>query len=227
MQMLTSLKDECGDPLDRRGLINHCYPNPKLPDGDFELKSIWHRIFIYDDTPASVIRPSTPDLKSRHFWVHENEAHVEIREESVEKKYDVPMELIPEIKQRVRELCADPAEAYVESGDWESFVYFGEDGDERIFTRTEATLELLKYIASKSVFTESKEVEKKPDAGVAAGGMMGFMGFMPLDQQQKMVGNSAVSQQSIVAANKSNYCSCCGAARGGNAFCTECGAKFE
>ena len=56
LKMLTELKDELGEPLDRRGLINHCYPNPALPE-DFELQTIYHQIYCGpDNTPPSVIR---------------------------------------------------------------------------------------------------------------------------------------------------------------------------
>ena len=56
LKMLTDLKDELGEPLDRRGLINHCYPNPELPD-DFELQTIYHQIYCAPEyTPQAVIR---------------------------------------------------------------------------------------------------------------------------------------------------------------------------
>ena len=65
----------------------------------------------------------------------------------------MPAGLISEIRSEVRELCKEPAEAYVENGSWEAFVNFGGKGD-RIFTDPEKTLALLKNIASKSVLKE-------------------------------------------------------------------------
>ncbi len=159
LQMLTALKDECGEPLDKRGMINHCYPNPELPEGDFELNGIWHKIYISDDTPASVMQSYTPDTRTSNFRIIKGEAHLDIREENVVKKYDVPAELIPEIKSKVRQLCAEPAEAYVENGSWESFVKFGEDGEDRIFTKPDETYGLLREIASKSVLKETEELK--------------------------------------------------------------------
>ena len=68
--------------------------------------------------------------------------------------YEVPMELLSDIKEKVRELCLNPAEAYVNAGEYESFIRFGKK-DERIFTDPRKTLSLLQEIASRSVFVSS------------------------------------------------------------------------
>lgn len=226
LQMLTELKDECGEPLDRRGLINHCYPNPVLPDGDFELVSIWHKIFIYDDTPPSVRRSYIPDARSSNFWINKNGAHLDLREENVVKKYDVPAELIPEIKTKVRQLCADPAEAYVENGSWESFVKFGEDGEERLFTKPDATYELLKEIASKSVLKETEE-KKSDGANPISGNPFGMTGFMGLNMFTAAANQAPAPAPAAPQPNHGNFCMYCGTPRNGNKFCSECGAEFN
>ena len=231
LQMLTALKDECGAPLDRRGMINHCYPNPDLPEGDFELNSIWHKIFIYDDTPVSVMRSYTPDTRSSYFQVMRNEAHLDIREENTVKKYDVPAELIPEIKSKVRRLCADPAEAYVENGSWESFVKFGEDGEERIFTKPDETYGLLKEIASKSVLKETEELKSDGAGPISSGspfGFTGMMGFTGISDLQTAAANQAPAPvPATTQPNNGKFCINCGTPRNGNKFCSECGAKFD
>ena len=214
--MLAELKDGSGAPLDQRGLINHCYPNPVLPEGDYRIKSIYHQIYyLPSNRPVSVIDTFKPDKKTSHFWMHENDAHVTIREGDEELSYDVPMALISEIKEMVRTLCADPAEAYVENGNWESYVYFGEKGDKRIFTSPDKTLELLKNIASKSTLVESKKVQP---AGGMAMPMSGFMNMSGLNGPAAGVQSPAVPD--------SDKCSCCGAPRTGGKFCTECGREF-
>ena len=58
----------------------------------------------------------------------------------------IPSGLIPEIKSKVRELCREPAEAYVENGDWEGYIRFNKN-EEMIFTDPDKTLALLKEIA--------------------------------------------------------------------------------
>lgn len=64
--------------------------------------------------------------------------------------YNVSDELIQGIKEKVRQLCADPKEAYAENGAPEGFIRFGRE-KERIFTDPDKTLELLGWIASKSI----------------------------------------------------------------------------
>ena len=225
LKMLTELKDECGQPLDKRGLINHCYPNPALPD-DFELKTIYHQIyFTPDNTPTSVVRTYFPDTETSHFWTLDDKAHVVIREGINENEYSVPDDLIPEIKEKVRELCREPAEAYVDSGNWEGYIQFGKT-KERIFTDPDKTLELLKYIASKSVFESTKEIDTNkfypyrnaPGFGI---GMMGFMNAMPLNQAPNMNANPPAQQTPVPGSWK---CSMCGAAGNTGKFCIECGS---
>ena len=47
LQMLDDLKAKSGEPLNERELMNYCYPNPALPEGDFDLsKAEGGRIFI-------------------------------------------------------------------------------------------------------------------------------------------------------------------------------------
>ena len=154
LQMLDALRAESSELQGRRALINYTYPNPPLPAGDFELNGITHQIyFTPDNTPASVLRPVEPDTKTSSFIVCGDAAYVEVQEENGKLTYDVPAALISEIRSKVRELCKEPAEAYVENGSWEAFVNFGGKGD-RIFTDPDKTLALLKNIASKSVLKE-------------------------------------------------------------------------
>lgn len=61
-QMLDDLKAKSGEPLNERELMDYCYPNPALPEGDFELCEIYHGIYFKpDNTPASVIGSFDPD----------------------------------------------------------------------------------------------------------------------------------------------------------------------
>jgi len=225
LQMLTDLKDECGSPLDHRGLINHCYPNPKLPEGDYDLKSIYHQIYyLPSNRPISVIDNFKPDKKTSRLVFTDDEVKVEIREDSEERTYIVPQSLIPEIKTKVRELCANPVEAFVENGNWESFVYFSEigaskaDKDKRIFTAPDDALALLKDIASKSTLKETKKIENNNN-GAIGGAFMG-LGMMSMMQQMQ------AQTQTNTNAN-TDFCPCCGAPRTAGKFCTECGAEYK
>lgn len=219
LKMLTALRDESGEPLDRRGVINHCYPNPKLPEGDFDLSNIIHRKYIPDNTPVSVIPASNPDKVASEFRFSNGEAMLEIREDNIKNTYHVPDELIPEIKEKVRQLCADPAEAYVEEGDFESYVRF--DG-QRIFTYPDKTIELLKEIASKS---ELKGTEKVEDVSFS-GGASSFFAFngVPGPASAPM---QVIPPEPVSAPRAQGFCTYCGAPRTGGKFCTECGGKYE
>ena len=144
--------------------------------------------------------------------------------------YDVPAELIPEIKAKVRALCEDPAEAYVEDGAFEAFVKFGEDGEKKIFTKPDETLALLKEIASKSVFKESEEVKDRTFYG-GASSMFAFqnLGMSGLNMMQAQ---QAAQEQNPMPApapvpDDIERCVYCGAPRNGHKFCTECGGEFK
>ena len=232
LQMLTALRDESGEPLDRRGVINHCYPNPKLPEGDFFLQGIYHQKFIPDNSSPSVIQAVRYDKVTSNFWVYDGEAHIEVREGNIENKYDVPAELIPEIKEKVRALCEDPAEAYVEDGAFEAFVNFGENGEKKIFTKPDETLALLKEIASKSVFKESEEIKDFSFYGGAASrsafqniGMFGLN--MMQAQQAAQAQNPPPGPTPDPEPADPDRCLYCGAPRNGHKFCTECGGEFK
>ena len=111
-QMLEELRSGSGDPLSPRDLMNYCYPNPELPEGDFTLDKIYHGIYCKpDNTPVSVIKPFSSDKKDSFFWIFEGQPYVQMREGDDKVKYKIPQELIPEIKEKVRELCKEPAEA--------------------------------------------------------------------------------------------------------------------
>lgn len=222
LKMLTALRDESGEPLDRCGVINHCYPNPKLPEGDFVLSSIIHQKYIPDNAPVSVIPASNPDKVASEFRFSNGEAMLEIREDNIKNTYHVPDELIPEIKEKVKELCSDPAEAYVEEGDFESYVRFGGKDGERIFTDPDRTIELLKEIASKSVLKGSEEVKGAPFYG----GSASFFTFngVPGPASAPM---QVMSPEPAVNPQAPGVCRYCGAPRTGGKFCTECGGKYE
>ncbi len=158
LKMLEDLRSVSGEPLSRQELINYCNPNPE-PDEDFELNSITHQFYPGpDNTPAAVIGNVYPDKRTSSFRIEGGETFVEIREGDSTLKYRVPSDLIPDINEKAKELCKDPAEAYVEEGEWESFIRFGKD-DERIFTDPDKTIKLLKDIASKSTFVSSEEID--------------------------------------------------------------------
>lgn len=218
LKMLTALRDESGEPLDRRGVINHCYPNPKLPEGDFDLTGIIHRKYIPDNTPVSVIPASNPDKVASEFRFSNGEAMLEIREDNIKNTYHVPDELIPEIKEKVRQLCANPAEAYVEEGDFESYVRF--DG-KRIFTYPDKTIVLLKEIASKSELKGTEEVEDVSFSG-GASSFFAFNG-VPGSASAPM---QVIPPEPVSAPRAQGFCTYCGAPRTGGRFCTECGGKF-
>ena len=240
LQMLETLKNESGEPMDRRALINYCYPNPVLPEGDFELKDITYQKFYYDNTPISVIHP-IPDHLTSYYWVNKDGAHVQIREDRIKNRYDVPAELIPEIKARVRELCKEPAEAYVESGHWEAYIKF-DDEDDRLFTDPDKTIAILKDIASRSVFKEKEEVKRDPMEAVAvnpnSSGLSGFMGMSMFQQQMQNTTASPASAQVNTAATESSNaqkslgeiltetweCMTCGEKNNKGKFCINCGS---
>ena len=232
-QMLEELKAKCGEPLDKAALMNYCYPNPQLPEGDFDLVTIYHGIYCKpDNRPNSVIQTIFPDKMISHFWMNKNGAFIQMRVDDNEVTSKVPSELIPEIKEKVRQLCKNPKDAYVEHGDWEGYIRFGEE-EERIFTDPDKTLELLKEIASKSEFDSSEAVDtrkyykvnKLPD-GI---GMSGFMAMAGLSGALPAVPAEAPSASSAAQSIPSNSKKCvyCGADVTGKKFCTECGGKVD
>ena len=230
LKMLTELKDELGEPLDRRGLINHCYPNPALPD-DFELQTIYHQIYCGpDNIPQAVVRTMFPDTVTSRFWTFGDEHFVVIREGNSENKYRVPDSLIPGIKEKVRELCKDPAEAYVEPGNWESYIQFGKT-KERIFTNPDKTLELLNNIASGSEFDSTSQIDTNKyypfNAQPAnAFGTMGIMGMMSMAQQQAASTNANQTKEKPASPAPGTWnCKACGKQGNTAQFCPECGAK--
>ena len=236
LQMLEDLRARCGEPLDARALMNYCYPNPTLPEGDFQLNEIYHGIYCKpDNTPNSVIRNYFPDKKAGYLLINEHGAFLQMRVEDNNVMSNVPAELIPEIKEKVRLLCEDPKEAFVEHGEWEGYIRFGED-DERIFTDPEKTLELLEEIASKSVYDKTEAVDTKkyvpvgnvPNGGFGIG-MMGFMGMAGFAMNSAPTDNSVSTSNVTTQTNAGNGKKCvfCGADVTGKKFCTECGTEVK
>ena len=226
-QMLEELRSGSGDPLSPRDLMNYCYPNPELPEGDFTLDKIYHGIYCKpDNTPVSVIKPFSSDKKDSFFWIFEGQPYVQMREGDDKVKYKIPQELIPEIKEKVRELCKEPAEAYVEPGQWEGFIKFCDDS-KRIFTDPDKTLELLKEIATKGTIESKEEVDKSklypaaklPD-GMTGFGMMGLTGLVDMSAPAQPV--NPIPKEPAADGTKCLYC---GADVSGKRFCTECGGK--
>lgn len=239
LQMLEDLRSRSGEPLDQRALINYCYPNAELPEGDFDLSYIYHGIYCKEEPrPAATIQTFFPDKRGSHFWINKDSLFVEIREDNTETTYKVPSEMLPEIKEKVRELCREPAEAYVEHGDWEGYIRFEED-EKRIFTDPDKTFALLKEISSKGVLESSNEVDLRkyyPVSKAPAGGFPGFgmNGFMSLQGLMGMAAESPAETPAVPsspAASSSpadaNRCLYCGADVTGKKFCTECGGKVE
>lgn len=227
LQMLDDLKAKSGEPLNARELMNYCYPNPTLPEGDFILDEIYHGIYCKpDNTPVSVIKPFSLDKKISYLSVNENGVFIQMRVDNNKVMSKAPDELIPEIKEKVRELCREPAEAYVEHGDWEGYVRFGK-AKERIFTDPDKTLELLNEIASKSVYEKTEEVDtykyqavnKFPAEGFFGFNMMGMGSVMPADA------SSGTAPKPAEPASAGTKCLYCGADVTGKKFCTECGGK--
>ena len=227
LKMLADLKDELGEPLDRRGLINHCYPNPELPE-EFELQTIYHQIYCGPDyTSQPFLNIMSPDTETSRLWSFGDEYFVVIREGLDQNKYKVPASLIPDIKEKVRELCKNPAEAYVEPGKWESYIQFGET-KERIFTAPDKTMALLNYIASNSEFDSTSQIDTKKyypynSQQATTFGMMGFMNNM-MAQQQAANTNTNSAQTEEKPAEKGGWkCPMCEAINTGK-FCMECGS---
>ena len=224
LQMLEDLKAGSGAPLDERELINYCYPNEVLPEGDFALDSIYHGIYCKPENKAiSVVQTNFPDKKESSFRVMKDGMAVCLREEDSNVTYTVPAELLPEIKEKVRQLCKEPAEAYVEHGNWEGYIKF--DGGKRIFTDPDKTLELLKDIASKSKVSSTETVNMRnkypvyqlPN-GFVSGYGIGFTGMMNMNI-------AAQPAPSRAPAPDGPKCVMCGADVTGKKFCSECGRK--
>ena len=240
LQMLEELRARSGDPLDERTLMNYCYPNPVLPEEDFELRYIYHGIYCKEEPVArGAIQTFFPDKRISHFWTRSDGIFVDVREDNTEKTYKVPSDLIPEIKEKVRELCREPAEAYVEHGDPEGYIRFGKD-EKRIFTDPDKTLVLLKEIASKSEFDSSEEVDmrkyypvnKRPAGFVPGIGMMGLSGFTggPFGNatvQAPAAPVAPVATAQTPSPSDVNKCVYCGADVTGKKYCTECGGEVK
>ena len=230
LRMLTELKDECGGPLCKRDLINYTNPNPELPE-DFELKTIYHQRFCGpDDTPVTCVRTAFPDTETSHFWTDNGKAYVVIREGITDNKFCVPDELIPGIKERVKELCKDPVGIYVDPGEYEGYIQFGKT-KKQICTDPNKTLELLKYIASKSVFESKTEIDTNkfypygsaPANAVVMRGSMGM--FMNGQSQNQVPSMNAVpaARQPASSASETWDCPSCGNKGNTANFCPECG----
>ena len=234
LQMLDDLKSRSGEPLDAKALMNYCYPNAVLPEDDFKLDTIYHGIYCKpDNTSNSVIQMAFPDKRTSHFWIRKDGLSVEIRDGDNEITYDVPTDLLPEIKDKVRQLCKEPGEAYVEHGDWEGYVTFGKD-KERIFTDPDKTLELLKEIASRGTVLSTEAVDtnkyypvnKFPGTSPFIGfGMMGMMGNMNMNTPAPTPADTVDAGPSD--GQERQYCQYCGADVTGKKFCIECGGKVE
>jgi len=234
-QMLEELRAGSGEPMDKRALMNYCYPNPTLPEGDFDLTGIYHCIYCTpDNKPNSVIQTVFPDEKVSCFSISKNGAYIQMRVDDNKVMSNVPAELIPEIKEKVRELCKDPAEAYVEHGDWEGFIRF--NNDEEISTDPDKTLELLNEIASKSEYDKTEAVDTKkyytvgkrktPPGGFEGFGMFGMMGGFPVAPSVSPADTPSASTEE--PASDSKKCKFCGAdVTHGTKFCSECGRKVE
>lgn len=226
LEMLEDLRAKSGAPMDERALMNYLYPNPVLPEGDFDLTYIYHAIYCKEEPrPAATIQTFFPDKRISHLWTAKDGMKVEIREDDTEKTYQVPAELIPEIKEKVRELCKEPAEAYVEHGDWEGYIRFDKD-KKRIFTDPDKTLAFLKEIASKSGFESAKEVDKGkyyPVGKIPPG--TGFMGLGMMGMMQ--AAQAATPAPPVPASTDGPKCKFCGAVVTGMKFCCECGREVE
>lgn len=222
LKMLDDLKAKSGEPLNERELMNYCYPNPALPEGDFELCEIYHGIYFKpDNTPASVIGAFDPDKKISCLKVNRNGSSIQIREGDENVLSKVPEDLIPWIKEKVRELCSEPAEAYVENGCCEGYIKFGKKKD-RIFTDPVKTLELLNEIASKSEYEKTEEAVN--NVQVANTFPMGA--FPGINLMGGMCVNPSVTPgQTAEPVSGGAKCSYCGADVTGKKFCTECGGK--
>lgn len=223
LQMLDDLKAKSGEPLNERELMNYCYPNPALPEGDFELCEIYHGIYFKpDNTPASVIGSFDPDKKISCLKVNRNGSSIQIRKDDKNVISKVPEDLIPWVKEKVRELCSEPAEAYVENGCCEGYIKFGKKKD-RIFTNPDKTLGLLNEIASKSEYEKTEEAVNT-NAQTANNFTMGA--FSGINLMGGMCVNPSVTPgQAAEHASGGSRCSYCGADVTGKKFCTECGGK--
>ena len=222
LQMLDDLKAKSGEPLSERELMNYCYPNPALPEGNFELCEIYHGIYFKpDNTPASVIGSFDSDKKISCLKVNRNGSSIQIREGDKNVISKVPEDLIPWVKEKVRELCSEPAEAYVENGCCEGYIKFGKKKD-RIFTDPVKTLELLNEIASKSEYEKTEEAVN--NVQVANTFPMGA--FPGINLMGGMCVNPSVTPgQTAEPVSGGAKCSYCGADVTGKKFCTECGGK--
>lgn len=218
LNMLNALKEESGEPLTERELINHCYPNPPLPEGDFELDSIYHQLYFKPVYPATTaMMPPGPDKRSSFLWINQESIRVEVIENDIKSKFEVPAGLIPEIKEKARELCKEPAEAYVEDGNWESFVKFGKPG-ERIFTDPDKTFSLLKEIASKSTLIEQNNC---PSQNMAPS-PFAAQGFFQLGMINQVPPAPAPAKPA-----GEDVCPVCGEHHNGGKYCCNCGTLLK
>lgn len=225
LEMLENLRAKSGAPMDERALMNYLYPNAVLPEGDFDLNYIYHGIYCKEEPrPAATIQTFFPDKRISHLWTTKDGMSVEIREDDTEKTYKVPTELIPEIKEKVRELCKEPAEAYVEHGDWEGYIRFDKD-KKRIFTDPDKTLALLKEIASKSEFESTEEVDKGKYYPVGKNAMGN--GFIGLGMMGFAMNPATAAPAPAPAPADGPKCKFCGANVKGMKFCCECGKEVE
>ena len=142
---------------------------------------------------------------------------ISVRALSGSVRKEVPAGLIPEIKEKAGDLCKEPAEAYVEEGNWESFVKFGKKG-ERIFTDPDKTFELLKEIASKSTLIEQSDYPSQMAPSPFA--MQGFF-------QMGMVNQVPPAPAAPAAPAGEDICPVCGEHHCGGKYCSNCGALLK
>ena len=69
-KMLEELRASSGDPLDKRALMNYCYPNPTLPEDDFELKEIYHGIYNAEKNSIDITIIEKPEQEAMTFVLY-------------------------------------------------------------------------------------------------------------------------------------------------------------
>lgn len=115
-EKMNGLREKCGEPLNPRECYNYLHPQPKPLQGDFTRFSVSHALCT---PPHNHTLPCPPPENYKSYLSNPNgKAYIVLWHNDKKLSCDIPDELIPYIKEQLRELTQKTCEPYNTSGDW-------------------------------------------------------------------------------------------------------------